>query len=91
MMHQPPADQDTQEDQSKVELSFSEVLHLLSRQAVLGPGIPSKYDVPPWRLSASDPHSELINRILEQSMMVQAGTIPNTDSDFQQFILSNAR
>ena len=31
-----------EEDRSKVNLEFSEVLHLLSRQAVLGPGVPSR-------------------------------------------------
>ena len=81
----------TEEDASKVNLSFSEVLYLLSRQAVLGPGIPGKYDIPPWRLPSSHPHHDQVNMIVERSMMVQSAHIPNTDNDFQQFILSNAR
>ena len=82
---------ETDEDSSKVNLSFSEVLYLLSRQALLGPGIPAKYDVPPWRLPSSHPHHHQVNMIVERSMMVQSAHIPNTDNDFQQFILSNAR
>ena len=79
------------EDRSKVNLEFSEVLHLLSRQAVLGPGVPDKYDAPPWRLRPSQPSSDLVNRLLDMSMRVQAAHIPNTDNDFQEFVLSNAR
>ena len=79
------------EDRSKVNLEFSEVLHLLSRQAVLGPGVPAKYDAPPWRLGPAQPSSDIVNRLLDQSMRVQAAHIPNTDNDFQEFVLSNAR
>ena len=79
------------QDTSKVDLSFSEVLHLLSRQAVLGPGIPDKYDIPPWRLPSTHPQVDIVNKMLERSMITQAAHIPNTDSDFQQFVLSNAR
>ena len=79
------------EDRSRVNLEFSEVLHLLSRQAVLGPGVPDKYDAPPWRLRPSQPSSDLVNRLLDMSMRVQAAHIPNTDNDFQEFVLSNAR
>ena len=79
------------EDRSKVNLEFSEVLHLLSRQAVLGPGLPVKYDSPPWRLAPAQTSSDLVNRLLDMSMKVQAAHIPNTDNDFQEFVLSNAR
>ena len=79
------------EDRSKVNLEFSEVLHLLSRQAVLGPGLPAKYDSPPWRLALPQTSSDLVNRLLDMSMKVQAAHIPNTDNDFQEFVLSNAR
>ena len=105
------------------ELTFQEVLHLLSRRAVLGTkhchmgddrllvqsttqqkysftlitvwlipgrGIPDKYSGPPWRLPASQEQADLVNSVLEQSMRVQAGTVPDTQSDFQHFILSNA-
>ena len=47
-MMQPPGGQEEaeertgEEDRSKVNLEFSEVLHLLSRQAVLGPGVPPR-------------------------------------------------
>ena len=63
-----------EEDPNKVNLNFSEVLYLLSKQAVLGPGIPEKYDTPPWRLSLSHPDHQNINMIVDQSMMVQSGT-----------------
>ena len=31
-----------------------------------------------------------VNMMVEHSMMVQSGTIPNTENDFKEFILSNA-
>ena len=64
----------SEEDPNKVNLNFSEVLYLLSKQAVLGPGIPERFDTPPWRLPLSHPDHQNINMIVEQSMMVQSGT-----------------
>ena len=76
--------------EERVNLTFSEVLHLLSKRAVLGQGIPAKYNSPPWRLEDSNPLCHTVNSLLETSMMVQAGHVPNTDNDFQEFVLSNA-
>ena len=77
-------------DRTQENLSFNEVLHLLSKKAVLGRGIPEKYDIPPWRLPDTQPHKEEINSLLQQSMMAQAAQIPKS-GDFQDFVLSNAR
>ena len=78
------------EDRSQDNLDFNEVLHLLSKKAVLGRGIPEKYNIPPWRLPESTLNYQEINSLLQQSMMAQAGSIPGTE-DFKEFILSNAR
>ena len=80
-----------EEDRDKLGLTFNEVLHLLSKRAVLGAGIPSKYSAPPWRLPDSHPQSSTVNSLLETSIMVQSAHVPNTENDFQQFVLSNAR
>ena len=80
-----------EEEGDKVGLTFTEVLHLLSKRAVLGPGIPPKYSAPPWRLPDSHPHCQIVNSLLETSIMVQAAHVPNTENDFQEFVLSNAR
>ena len=98
MFHQDRGEEDRQEEGGeeeegggeRVNLSFSEVLHLLSKRAVLGAGIPAKYSSPPWRLEDSHPASQTVNSVLETSMMVQAGHVPQTDNDFQEFVLSNA-
>ena len=52
-------------DRTQDNLTFSEVLHLLSKKAVLGPGIPPKYDIPPWRLPQTEQHSNQIILHLE--------------------------
>ena len=88
-------DQDQQthqeEERDKQGLTFTEVLHLLSKRAVLGPGIPPQYSAPPWRLAESHPQCQTVNMLLETSFMVQAAHVPNTENDFQEFVLSNAR
>jgi len=70
-------------------LTFSEVLHLLTRKTVLGVGIPDQYTNPPWRLPDHLPRYQEINSLLQQSMRTQAATVPGSD-DFQDFILSNS-
>ena len=82
---------EVEEERDKVGLTFTEVLHLLSKRAVPGPGIPPKYSAPPWRLPDSYPHCQTVNSLLETSIMAQAANVPNTENDFQEFILSNAR
>ena len=77
-------------DRTQDNLTFSEVLHLLSKKAVLGRGIPEKYDIPPWRLPHTQQHSNQINNLVQHSMMAQAAQIPNS-GDFADFVLSNAR
>ena len=79
-----------EEDSSTRDLTFPEVLHLLTRKAVLGQGIPEQYREPPWRLPASQPRHQEVNALLEHSMKTQAATVPGSD-DFQDFILSNSR
>jgi len=76
-------------DRTQDNLTFSEVLHLLSKKAVLGRGIPEKYDIPPWRLPHTQQHSNQINNLVQHSMMAQAAQIPNS-GDFADFVLSNA-
>ena len=77
-------------DRTQDNLDFTEVLHLLSKKAVLGRGIPEKYDIPPWRLPDTQAHYVEINRLLQHSMMAQSAHIPKS-GDFQDFVLSNAR
>ena len=77
-------------DRTQDNLTFSEVLHLLSKKAVLGRGIPEKYDIPPWRLPHTQQHSNQINNLVQHSMMAQAAHIPHS-GDFADFVLSNAR
>eukprot|EP00091_Calanus_sinicus_P017137 TRINITY_DN36982_c0_g1_i1.p1 TRINITY_DN36982_c0_g1~~TRINITY_DN36982_c0_g1_i1.p1 ORF type:complete len:322 (-),score=122.70 TRINITY_DN36982_c0_g1_i1:55-981(-) len=76
-------------DRTQDSLNFNEVLHLLSKKAVLGRGIPEKYNIPPWRLPDTQPHREEINSLLQHSMMAQAAQIPKS-GDFEDFVLSNA-
>jgi len=76
-------------DASPANLSFGELLHLLRKKAVLGRGIPAKYDTPPWRLPATHASSNLVNSLLNHSMAVQAANIPGS-GEFQDFILSNS-
>ena len=79
-----------EQDSSTRDLSFPEVLHLLTRKAVLGQGIPEQYREPPWRLPTSLARHQEVNSLLEHSMKTQAATVPGSD-DFQDFILSNSR
>ena len=45
---------------------------------------------PPWCLPDADEKSEIVNKILELSFMVQSSTIPRSrKKDFHRFILSN--
>lgn len=78
-----------EENNEMINLEFDEVLHLLSKRAVLGRGIPDKYDGPPWRLPSDIPKYEEINRLLQHSMMAQSASIPDSE-EFQQFVLSNS-
>jgi hypothetical protein len=95
-MHQSDMEQDKVKvaeengDRTQDNLDFNEVLHLLSKKAVLGRGIPEKYNIPPWRLPDTQPHREEINSLLQHSMMAQAAQIPKS-GDFEDFVLSNAR
>ena len=78
-------------------LTLQESLFLIAPKRILPHvAIPSTYNKFPWKVSNdSDTHKNLageqikkINSILEQSMKVQMGRIP--DSEFSQYILSNA-
>jgi len=70
-------------------LTFDEVLHLLTRKAVMGKGIPEAYSEPPWRVPPTLTHQAEVNQLLEQSMCAQAATVPGSD-DFCDFVLSNS-
>ena len=80
---------ESSETQEPASLSFSEVLHLLSRKVILGQGVPVKYNYPPWRVLGNHPLAAKINSLLSYSMKVQSGHIPKSD-EFSEFILSNS-
>jgi len=82
-------DEEEEDDGMTRGLTFNEVLHLLTRKAVLGPGIPEAYSEPPWRVPSSLVQQNEVNQLLEQSMCAQAATVPGSD-DFCDFVLSNS-
>ena len=72
------------------DLTFKEVLFLLRTKVCPGREIPAQFDSPPWKIPAqSHPNAELINEILNRSMIVQSSNIPSS-GDFNDFILSNS-
>ena len=64
-------------------LSLLDALHLIKRNFRPGDGIPQKLLSNPWRLE----DRKSLNPILEHSMKVQMGTLPNTE--FNEYILSD--
>jgi len=83
------------EGDSPSEQSVQEWLSTLDMQKCVmwsNSSLPEKLKSPPFRIPTSHPKADQINKVLEESLLIQSSTIPNEDVWFSlnHFIISNS-